>query len=310
MTVCALLRPVYRSSWNLPPLALFLIAGSASAIAAGLFTGFRTLIFMLYYEREFLGSLSLMDYFNLKDSFASLYIIGTWSGLYFGIKFYQTVQLQNESLLKASSAAHEAQLRMLRYQLNPHFLFNTLNAVSTLVLEKDNETANQVVTRLSTFLRHTLDSDPMRKITLRKEVESVRMYLDIEQVRFEEHLKLKFEIQPDCEAALVPGMILQPLIENAIKYAISISESGGTISIAAEKENGKLCLRVADDGPGIGALNEDGNPDRSTAGSGIGLKNTRERLSVLYGEDHQIELINLRPSGLAVKMCIPFELDE
>ena len=298
------LRQVYRALGHIDALPLIVVAGATTVLAAALFTGVRTLTFMLWYEPEFIPNLSFWDYFNLRDTFTSLYVIGTWTGLYFGIRFYQTVQQQNETLLKATSVANEAQLKMLRYQLNPHFLFNTLNSISTLVLEGENRLANRMVTRLGRFLRHSLDSDPMRKMTLEREMETLNLYLEIEQVRFEERLELKFDIEPDARHALVPGLLLQPLIENSIKYAISVNEQGGTIGIAGRIEDGKLCLRVADSGPGTEPVRND------KLREGVGLRNTRERLEVLYGTLHELRLETNGSGGLSVTIVIPLEFEQ
>ena len=120
---------------------------------------------------------------------------------------------------------------MLRYQLNPHFLFNTLNAISTLILDNHNRTANQTVMRLSDFLRYTLDQDPMKKVTLRQEIEAMNLYLTTEKLRFGDRLKLEYAVEDTALEALVPSLLLQPLIENAVKYAVSPSERGGTIRV-------------------------------------------------------------------------------
>ena len=211
--------------------------------------------------------------------------------------------MQNEAVLKATNAAHQSQLKMLRYQLNPHFLFNTLNAISTLVLDGDTTTANHMVTRLSAFLRHSLDRDPVKKITLTKELETLNLYLTIEKIRFEERLQLVFEVSPEAGPALVPSLILQPLVENSIKYAIAASEDGGTIAIKAKREGDLLCMEVSDDGPGVPDLDNLAPSD----GGGVGLVNTRERLLVLYGAQQEFLVSNRQPNGLAVTICIPFE---
>ncbi len=225
-----------------------------------------------------------------------------WSGLYFGIKYYQMLQDESAKVLRASAMAHEAQLKMLRYQLNPHFLFNTLNAISTLILESETRTANLMVNRLSNFLRYSLDSDPMQKVTLAQEVIALKLYLEIEQVRFEDRLQLDFEIEPAAEKALIPSLILQPLVENAIKYAIAQSEEGGTIRLNARVFAGEVRPEVADDGPGIA----DPHHPQSTSG-GVGLTNTRDRLREMYGDDHNFALENLSPGGLKVCIRIPCE---
>jgi two-component system LytT family sensor kinase len=297
------LRRLYKWIWNLPKIASFLIGGLGVVIAAFAFAAARQFVYLHLYEGFEFGTLSATEYFHPWDTTLSLYLIGTWSGLYFGIKYYRMVQQQREQVLKATSAAHESQLKMLRYQLNPHFLFNTLNAISTLVLEGENDTANRMVSRLSTFLRHSLDRDPMQKITLRKEIEALNLYLTIENIRFEDRLKVLIEIEPEAYTARVPSMILQPLIENAIKYAIHTSEDGGIISIAGIIRDDMLCLSVADNGPGIPGLDQ----QRAGSGKGVGLTNIRERLQVLYGEQQKFRIENAEPNGLKVTICIPFE---
>jgi LytS/YehU family sensor histidine kinase len=192
----------------------------------------------------------------------------------------------------------------LRYQLNPHFLFNTLNAISTLILDRDNETANLSVTRLSDFLRYSLDNDPMKRVTLRQELEALDLYLEIEKVRFGERLTVQREIESRALDSLVPSLILQPLIENAVKYAVTPREEGGTIRISAKVHQGALMIAVADDGPGLG------NGISKHKSSGVGLKNTRERLRQLYGEGQALTLAPNDPHGLVITINIPFETDE
>ena len=193
-----------------------------------------------------------------------------------------------------------AQLKMLRYQLNPHFLFNTLNAISTLVLDRDNVTANLAVTRLSAFLRHSLDQDPMKKVTLRQELEVLGLYLGIEQLRFGSRLKVTQTVTEEAARALVPSLLLQPLVENSLKYAIASRESGGHIRIDADVRAGQLRIDVADDGPGF--------PDGEVApgGRGVGLRNTQERLSVLYEQEAAFKRRNTHP-GCVIELTLPAE---
>jgi len=198
--------------------------------------------------------------------------------------------------------AHEAQLKMLRYQLNPHFLFNTLNAISTLVLERNTELANRMVTKLSSFLRFSLDNDPLQKLTLEQELDAIGLYLDIEKVRFEERLNLERDIEPEALQAQIPSLLLQPLVENAIKYGIARSEEGGTLRIAARVFAGDLLLELSDDGPGVELV--DG---RIEGANGVGLRNTAERLRELYGDSHSFRLSNTEPHGLTIRIRIPFE---
>ena len=235
------------------------------------------------------------------------YVLLCWSGLYFGIKYYRELQDQTQRTLKATAAAHQAQLKMLRYQLNPHFLFNTLNAISTLILDQRNDIANQSVTRLSAFLRHTLDNDPMKKVTLAKEIEALELYLSIEQVRFGDRLRLSFDIEESAQAALLPSLILQPLVENAIKFAVTPQEAGGLIAIQAKVTGRTLHLVVSDDGPGLNGRKQ---PKATNASKkGVGLANTRERLEQLYGDQHRFELTDNEPHGLIIRLEIPYETD-
>jgi LytS/YehU family sensor histidine kinase len=240
----------------------------------------------------------------LSGVMLSFYVCLCWSGLYFGIKYYQQLQEQTERALKATATAHQAQLKMLRYQLNPHFLFNTLNAISTLILDNANETANLAVSRLSDFLRYTLDNDPMKRVTLGSELQAIDLYLEIEKVRFGDRLVVQKEIEAGTKDALVPSLILQPLIENAIKYAISPSTEGGTLRISARRHSGMLVLQLKDNGPGLG------NGDGTKKSSGVGLKNTRERLQQFYGDDQDFTLAPNDPSGLVITINVPFETDE
>ncbi len=237
----------------------------------------------------------------VESNTASMTIMLAWSVLYFAIKSYRIFQDVRESALKSAAMAHEAQLKMLRYQLNPHFLFNTLNAISTLVLEQNTELANRMVTKLSSFLRYSLDNDPLQKITLKQELQALQLYLDIEKVRFEDRLSLQLNIEETAQDALIPSLLLQPLVENAIKYGIARAEHGGHLSISARVFAGDLLIELSDDGPGCELV--DGQiPDAN----GVGLSNTRERLATLYGAEHSIKLSQTDPHGLTICIRIPY----
>ncbi|MDP4605106.1 MAG: histidine kinase, partial [Erythrobacter sp.] len=183
-------------------------------------------------------------------SFIPLTLLVGWSALYYAINFFLTVERQADRLERLEAQATAAQLAMLRYQLNPHFLFNTLNSISTLVLLKQTEPANAMLTRLSGFLRHTLIAEPGSQVTLAQEIETLQLYLDIERMRFEERLRTHFEIDDAALAAQLPSMLLQPLVENAIKYAVSPQEEGARISLTARVIGDRLRLTVEDTGPG------------------------------------------------------------
>ncbi len=295
------LRYIYRKAWNLPPIKIALVV-----ILSSYFTGVLWQIVknINYWEIYRHGYQPEHWFMYTRSTLGSFYILLSWSGLYFGSKYYQMLQVEKQNVLKANAVAHQAQLKMLRYQLNPHFLFNTLNAISTLILVEENKTANSMVTKLSEFLRYSLDKDPMKKVTLETEVQALQLYLAIEQVRFEDRLHLDFEIAEDCQKALVPSMILQPLAENAIKHAIAVQEQGGTITIAVRRFADDLLVEVADDGPGAEIIQ--GNLHRE---SGVGLVNTRERLQALYSEKFSLVVSHNQPSGVKVNIRMPFQLN-
>ena len=257
-----------------------------------------------------------------RDSFAQrliglLYLpmtlLGGWSALYYAINFFLTVEQQADRLERLEAQATAAQLAMLRYQLNPHFLFNTLNSISTLVLLKQTEPANAMLTRLSGFLRHTLIAEPGSQVTLAQEVETLQLYLDIERMRFEERLRTHFEIEDAALAAQLPAMLLQPLVENAIKYAVSPQEEGARISLTARVIGDRLRLTVEDTGPGIEDVQRfmAGDPSGMPVpgrpvSTGVGLANIRNRLAQAYGDTHLFETRSEAGGGFTVLIEIPF----
>ena len=247
--------------------------------------------------------------------FGSILIFACWVAFYHGVKYYQLLQREHESLLivaaenkeqqlrraKAETIAHEAQLEMLRYQLNPHFLFNTLNAISALVKIKKTSMANSMIVQLSDFLRYSLDTDPVKRVSLEKELEALKLYLNIEKTRFGDRLEMKFDIEPSANNVLVPSLILQPLIENAVKYAIAPTETGGVISISARLDGQHLVVEIADTGPGIKEVTDE------LQSRGIGLRNTVDRLQEFYGDSYSFKLERAEPQGLKVYLRLPLE---
>jgi two-component sensor histidine kinase len=301
-----LLRLVYRATWDMPAPRRVLIAVLASYLAAAAWMGFRNNVAprMIDFKDKMPSPEGWDHLFHSLSNVTSAWMVMLcWTGLYFGIKYYQLLQEERERGLKSSAMAHEAQLKMLRYQLNPHFLFNTLNAISTLILDKENQLANTMVTRLSHFLRYSLDNDPMQKVSLAQEINALKLYLDIEKVRFDDRLRLEFDIEPGAEAALIPSLLLQPLVENAIKYAVAQSVNGGSIRIGARVFAGELLLEVTDDGPGIEHTGTNGSR------AGVGLANTRERLRELYGANQSFRLGQTDPHGLTVYIRLPLETE-
>ena len=210
---------------------------------------------------------------------------------------------QARAVARAQALAYDAQLRMLHYQINPHFLFNTLNAISTLVLEKRNEAAESMILKLAGFLRYSLDRQPTALANLTAELEAQRKYLEIEQTRFDDKLKVQFDIEPGLEHAKLPSLILQPILENAIKYAITPTVDGGSINVSARRDEDVLRIVVEDDGPGLPG--EELLPRRR----GVGLANIRERLELIYGQRAGLIARNREPHGCRIELYLPLEED-
>jgi LytS/YehU family sensor histidine kinase len=195
-------------------------------------------------------------------------------------------------------AAKAAELRSLRYQVNPHFLFNTLNSLSALVLTGKTQAAERMIQQLSTFYRHSLADDPTADVPLREEFALQRLYLDIEAVRFPHRLRATYDLPPALEDARVPGMILQPLVENSVKHAVAPTSGRVHITLSAREEYGRLVLTVSDDG--------DGSSPRHgvKAGHGIGLANVRERLEARFGVAASI-VSDRGPEGYSTELRMP-----
>jgi sensor histidine kinase YesM len=209
----------------------------------------------------------------------------------------RTVHARERQLSEARLAAQQARLEALRLQLNPHFLFNTLNAVSILVEDGRTGDAEEMIARLSAFLRTSLDWEGGDLVPLEMELETVGAYLDIERVRFGSRLLIHYACEEGLSDALVPRMILQPLAENALKYAVVPAKTAVTVSIVAGARGDSLVLSVENDG-GL----QDGAKPKS--GAGVGLKNITERLAALYGEEAALQALST-PDGFAAVMRIP-----
>ncbi|WP_336970204.1 sensor histidine kinase [Sphingobium aromaticiconvertens] len=236
--------------------------------------------------------------------YLNMTLLGAWSALYYAINFYLTVEEQADQLLHLENQASSAQLAMLRYQLNPHFLFNTLNSISTLVLLKETGRANAMLSRLSSFLRYTLINEPTAQVTLAQEVETLKLYLEIEKMRFEERLRPVFNIDPAVAHARLPSLLLQPLVENAIKYAVTPKEEGAEIAITAQPAGENVRIVVSDTGPG---LNE--GHVRPNTSTGVGLANIRDRLFQAFGERQSFDARST-PGGFSVTIEMPLNMDE
>jgi two-component system, LytTR family, sensor kinase len=234
--------------------------------------------------------------FYLDLIIASLIVIAVHAILYY--EDFRAGQIEQASL-KARLA--EAQLRALKMQLHPHFLFNTLHSISSLVLE-DGARANNMIARLGDFLRLTLDHSDEQMVTLKEEIDFLRCYLEIEQVRFGERLTVDFRMDTATLSARLPHLILQPVVENAIQHAIAPRSTPGRIDIEAKRLNGLLRLEVTDTGPGLAHDNQVEKP-------GVGLGNVRARLRETYGSEFRFEMQSGAEGGLKVIMELPFDLD-
>ena len=242
--------------------------------------------------------------------FLNFTVLAGWSALYFGINFYLIIEEQADQLLKLENQATSAQLAMLRYQLNPHFLFNTLNSISTLVLLKQTERANAMLSRLSAFLRYTLANEPTAQVTLAQEIETLKLYLDIEKMRFEERLRPHFAIDPAVSRARLPSLLLQPLIENAIKYAVTPQEDGADITISAQLAGQNVRITVSDTGSGLSADGADPTTGViATESTGVGLANIRDRLAQAFGDQHRFDAQSGADGGFTVVVEFPFQPD-
>ncbi|WP_158970025.1 sensor histidine kinase [Paraglaciecola sp. L3A3] len=298
------LRYIYRKALTLKPMQMLLLVAISLYITALFWALIKNINYWEIYKKGYRPEDWYMYFSNTVNS---IIMIGCWTGAYFGIKNYQMLLKEKQNVLKASSMAHQAHIKMLRYQLNPHFLFNTLNAISTLILMKDNKTAGAMVNRLSDFLRYSLDKDPIRKVPLMQEIQALKLYLQIEKVRFEERLTVIWDIEEDSSKALVPSLILQPLIENSIKYAISKMQGDGEIHISAKSFAGDLMLVVTDNGPGA-EINNGQLPTRP--GGGVGLVNIKDRLEALYKDDYSFVICHNMPTGIKINIRIPYEISE
>ena len=241
----------------------------------------------------------------LGTIFLDFVVIAAWSALYYAINFFLVVEAQADKLVKLESQASSAQLAMLRYQLNPHFLFNTLNSISTLVLLKQTDRANAMLSRLSSFLRYTLINEPTGHVTLEQEFETLKLYLEIEKMRFEGRLRPSFKLDPAAVRARLPSLLLQPLVENAIKYAVTPQEEGADIAVEARLVVDRVHITVSDTGPGL--QDKRSAPSYST---GVGLTNIRDRLIQAFGQDHRFEAKTRAGGGFGVVIEIPFQIEE
>lgn len=215
------------------------------------------------------------------------------------VESHRLVQEERNQVLRLRNELQTTQLLALKKQLQPHFLFNTLNTVNTL-MDVDRKSARTVLARLGRLLRTTLDEERRETVPLYHEIEHIDNYLGIETIRFKDRLQVRYDIPADCEAAMVPGMVLQPLVENSIKHGLDASTDGVRVTISARREGGTLRLHVADNGKGCADVN------LALAKGGIGLRNIRERLSLLHGAQGRFHAMSAPGRGFHASISIPF----
>ena len=287
--------PISRETWKkyIPsiylPLMLILLAIHA------------TINLILF---RMVGLHDTMNYTLLQVHFTSRMHVNAmafWTllGFYYAFDYYRKYQLREQQAALLELQLAQANLRALKMQLNPHFLFNTLHSVSALVRKNENASAIKMLGRLGEFLRLTLENQGTQRIPLNEELNFLERYLEIEKIRFQERLQVETEIDTRLLEHDVPNLILQPIVENAIHHGIAPHSQAGQIIIRAFQENSKLVLEVQDDGPGL--------KDIDGAREGVGLSNTQERLERLYGHDQNIQLINVDQGGLLVRIEIPLQ---
>ena len=232
---------------------------------------------------------------------ASLTMLATWTAGYYGIKMYLDNTEQRHQAAEALHLAKESQLKMLRYQLNPHFMFNSINAICTLILKQHNASAVAMLEKLCDFLRYSLYTDPLAKITVQEEIAILQTYLDLEQCRFQSGLKVRIQADNDCYGVLMPSLLLQPLVENALKHGID-QQDGVVITVIFKQVANQLNISVSDTGNGF-------NPS-ALASKGIGIKNCQDRLHLIYPQSSRFTLENGENGGARVTIVIPLEFSE
>jgi len=300
------LRSIYRRVWLMEPAPrLFMILCSVLGFS------FVWAVLRLLLFGYMTGESGLWADFG-GWLYSSIFIFLCWTALYHGIKYYRLSELEHTALqdmaaarnreafkaAQARSSAREAELTMLRYQLNPHFLFNTLNAIQSLVTSRRTEQASEMISALSDFLRYSLYTDSQHAVTVADEFRAIERYLEIEQARFGDRLSVSLRLDPEVAEEPVPSLLLQPLVENAIKHAISKSEAPALLESVGFADRGFVELQVSDSGAGKGVS---GSIDES----GVGLRNIRQRLDGFYGASASLSHVRRSDGGVSALIRIP-----
>jgi signal transduction histidine kinase len=297
-----LLFPIVAWSERLPPFVRWSTIAAGVTVVAGAMVG-TVLVNMISHDRLPLETLTDPDRLRtwLGRSMIVpiyIYICGFLAAVMIFGRYGRQMAEQRTRLLRAEAGAAEARFLALRLQVNPHFLFNALNAVSSLILSRRSEEAEEAVARLTQFLRTTLTSDPVISVTLEDELAATEAYLHIEAVRFPDRLLIEVNCPDELLGASVPSLILQPLVENAVKYGVSASSDPTTVTITGCREDEVLCLTVSDDAVPLPG-------DQPQPGTGIGLANVRQRLAMLYGTAANLTT-GPQPRGYRATIRLPY----
>ncbi|HKP85722.1 MAG TPA: histidine kinase [Blastocatellia bacterium] len=290
--------PLERGRWLGNALIHLSVSLLLSVVTMVGFTTVNAFLFVPEAERQFSLPRLLASIYNYFDYYILIYwlILMVSHALTYYTR-YREGELR-ASRLQAQLA--QAELQALKMQLQPHFLFNTLHSISALQL-RDIEAANKMIARLGDFLRLTLDNSGAQEVTLQKELEFLKCYLEIEGIRFQDRLTVKMEVEPQALDARVPNLILQPIVENAIKHGIAPRAAPGRIAIRVRRASDQLEIEVEDNGRGLRANGRAGRKVKE----GVGLSNTRARLEQLYGSSYRLELADAKEGGLRVRLEIP-----
>jgi LytS/YehU family sensor histidine kinase len=282
---------IRRAGWLDLPLGKLLVRVLAWSALFGVSMSVATMLLWLFSkqrpgDQQIAGVLVVM-LFNFS-------IVGLlWQVIYFGVHYFERYQRQKISGLKLELAAQEAHLQALRSQMNPHFLFNCLNSLRGLIAE-DPRAAQEMVTRLSSLLRHVLQSDRVRTVPLAVELEAVEHYLALERIRFEERLRTEFAVETGVTGAAIPPMLLETLVENAVKHGIAMLPGGGVLRVAVRSSGAMLEIEVFNDGRLVAA----------SGGTQVGLENVRRRLALLYGDRASMTLTE-EAGGVMARVLLP-----
>jgi two-component system LytT family sensor kinase len=289
--------PFERKNWR-RNIGLHLVSSfSFALIETVLFSAITPLFGLPWFPRNFAATFQavLLIDFHLN-------VILYWSivGIQHGVNYYRKFEEREKLSAQLENQLAQARLSALKMQLHPHFLFNTLNAIVVLVRQHRAEEADEMLTNLSELLRQTLEGWEMQEVPLRREVELINLYLDIQRVRFQDRLTVEMSLSPATLNALVPSLLLQPLVENAVRHGVSKSSAPVRIELKSRLNDSVLEIQVCDDGPGV---------SERSSGNGVGLSNTRARLQQLYGDRQSLRLDNVAGGITVATVLLPYHVE-